>query len=167
MQPQPDPGRGLQREQNSKAVPRATRGPGFLYQGKSAGGLPRWLSGKDSVCNAQDSSSIPGSGRSPGGRNGTSLHCSYLEKPHRQRSLVGHSPWGHKESDTTEKLKNDLEVSRSKLPGIFRASGVLRRQVSGEGAAVLAAMLSPGALGSYHTACLSCENFEVNNTSAI
>jgi len=26
------------------------------------------------------------------------------EKPHGQRSLVGYSPWGHKESDTTEQL---------------------------------------------------------------
>ena len=25
-------------------------------------------------------------------------------KSHRQRSLVGHSPWGHEESDTTERL---------------------------------------------------------------
>ena len=100
-------------------------GQDFLYLGKSVGGLPRWLSGKDSVCNAQDSSSIPGSGRSPGGRTGNPLHCSCLEKPHRQRSLVGHSPWGHKESDMTERLNQ--EVSRYKLPGIFRAGGVLRR----------------------------------------
>ena len=27
-------------------------------------------------------------------------------KSHGQRSLVGHSPWGHKESDTTEKLSS-------------------------------------------------------------
>ena len=27
-----------------------------------------------------------------------------LEKPHGQRSLVGYSPWDHKESDTTEQL---------------------------------------------------------------
>ena len=25
-----------------------------------------------------------------------------LENPHGQRSLAGYSPWGHKESDTTE-----------------------------------------------------------------
>ena len=25
-------------------------------------------------------------------------------EPHGQRSLVGYSPWGHKESDTTEQL---------------------------------------------------------------
>ena len=32
-------------------------------------------------------------------------HSSILPgKPHRQRSLVGYSPWGPKESDTTEQL---------------------------------------------------------------
>ena len=28
------------------------------------------------------------------------------EKPHEQRSLAGYSPWGHKESDTTERLNH-------------------------------------------------------------
>ena len=31
-------------------------------------------------------------------------HSSCLENPHGQRSLAGYSPWGHKESDTTEQL---------------------------------------------------------------
>ena len=43
-------------------------------------GLPRWLSGKESTCNAGDVAgavgSIPGSGRSPGGGNGN--HSSIL-----------------------------------------------------------------------------------------
>ena len=47
--------------------------------------------------------SIPGSGRSPGGINSNPLTPVFLpEKSHRQRSLVGYSPKGHKESDTTE-----------------------------------------------------------------
>ena len=29
-------------------------------------------------------------------------------KPHGQRSLVGYSPWGHKESDTTERLSTQM-----------------------------------------------------------
>ena len=41
---------------------------------------------------------IPGSGRSPGEGNGNPLQYSCLE---------GYSPWGHKESDTTEQLNND------------------------------------------------------------
>ena len=32
----------------------------------------------------------------------TPLQYSCLENPHGQRSLVGHSPWGHKEPDTTK-----------------------------------------------------------------
>ena len=45
---------------------------------------------------------IPGSGRSPGERHGNPLEYSCLENPHGQRSLGGYSPWGRKESDTTE-----------------------------------------------------------------
>ena len=50
----------------------------------------------------RDTSSIPGLGRSPGGEHGNPLQYSCLENPHGQRSLVGHSPLGHKESDMTE-----------------------------------------------------------------
>ena len=57
---------------------------------------------KESACNAGDPVLIPGSGRSPGGGIGYTLQYSCLENPHEQRSLVGYSPWGHKESDTTE-----------------------------------------------------------------
>ena len=49
--------------------------------------------------------SILGLGRSPGGRHGNPLHYSCLGNPHEQRSLVGYSPWGHTESDTTEHLR--------------------------------------------------------------
>ena len=52
--------------------------------------------------NAGDLGSIPGFGRSPGEGHGNPLQYSCLEKPHGQRSLAGYSPWGHKESDTTE-----------------------------------------------------------------
>ena len=48
-----------------------------------------------------DAGSIPGLGRSSGGGNGNPLQYSCLENPHGQRSLVGYSPWGRKESDTT------------------------------------------------------------------
>ena len=36
---------------------------------------------KESACNAGDLGSIPGSGRSPGERNGNPLQYSYLENP--------------------------------------------------------------------------------------
>ena len=47
---------------------------------------------------------IPEFGRSPGGGHGNPLQYSCLENPHGQRSLVGYSPWGHKESNMTERL---------------------------------------------------------------
>ena len=40
-----------------------------------------WLSGKESPCNAGDSDSIPGSGRSPGEGNGNLLQYFCLENP--------------------------------------------------------------------------------------
>ena len=42
-------------------------------------GFPDASVGKESVCNAGDTGSISGSGRSPGGGNGNSLQYSKLE----------------------------------------------------------------------------------------
>ena len=53
---------------------------------------------KNPACNAGDADSIPGWGRSPEGGHGN-----------RQRSLVGYSPWGHKELDTTEVTWHDAQ----------------------------------------------------------
>ena len=60
-------------------------------------GFPESSVGKESTCNAEDPSSIPGSGKSPGGGNGNPLQYSCLENPHGQRSLAGYGPWGRKE----------------------------------------------------------------------
>ena len=54
---------------------------------------------KESACCVGDLGLIPGSGRSPGEGNGNPLQYSCLENP-----MVGYSPWGRKESDTTERL---------------------------------------------------------------
>ena len=56
---------------------------------------------KASASNAGDPGSIPGSGRSPGEGNGNPLQYSCLENP-MDGGLVGYSPRGRKESDTTE-----------------------------------------------------------------
>ena len=53
---------------------------------------------------AGDPGLIPGWGRCPGGGRGNPLQYSCLENPQGQRSLVGYSPWGCRESDTTEQL---------------------------------------------------------------
>ena len=67
-------------------------------------GFASGLDGKESAWNAGNPGPIPGSGRSPGGGHGNPLQYSGLENPHGQRSMAGYSPWGHKESDTTEPL---------------------------------------------------------------
>ena len=67
-------------------------------------GFPGGSDGKEPACNGGDLGLIPGLGRSPGGGHGSPFQYSWLENPHGQRSLVGYSPWGYKESDTTERL---------------------------------------------------------------
>ena len=44
-------------------------------------GLPRWLSGKESACQAGDMGLILGSGRSPREGSGMTLQYSFLENP--------------------------------------------------------------------------------------
>ena len=67
-------------------------------------GFPGGSDGKVSARNAGVPGLIPGLGRFAGEGNGNPLQYSCLENPHGQRTLVGYSPWGHKESDTTERL---------------------------------------------------------------
>ena len=65
-------------------------------------GFPGGTSGKEPACQSRrhrDKGSILGSGRSPGGGHGNPLLPG---ESHGQRSLVGYSPWGRKESDITE-----------------------------------------------------------------
>ena len=77
---------------------------GFGHGGWPGVGLSRGSDGKDSACGAEDLGLIPGLGGSPEGGHGNPLQYSCLENPHGQRSLVGYSPWGRKESDTGERL---------------------------------------------------------------
>ena len=51
----------------------------------------------------------PWVGRSLGGGHGNSLQYSCLKNPHGQRSLVGYSLFGRKESDTTQRLSTRKE----------------------------------------------------------
>ena len=64
---------------------------------------------------ARDVGLILGLGRSPGVGNGTPLQYSCLEDPHGQRSLVGYSPWGRTESDTTEHVLHSLQTDTDAL----------------------------------------------------
>ena len=95
----------------------------FLNCGKSLKGLPRWRNSKESDCQCRRRKRwglIPGLRRSPGGGNGNPLQSSCLGNP-RQRSLVGYSLWGRKESDRTEQLNTpdtpkSLKVSELQCP---------------------------------------------------
>ena len=64
------------------------------------------------VGEVRDSGSILGLGRSPGGGHDNPLQYSCLENPHGQRSLVGYSTRGCKESDTTEWLSIAIHCDR-------------------------------------------------------
>ena len=90
--PIPSPGDFLNQESNQGLLHCRQ----ILYQGFLGGS-----DSKASTCNAGDPGSIPGLGRSPGEGNGNPL---LPRKFHGWRSLVGYSPWGRKESDTTEWL---------------------------------------------------------------
>ena len=67
-------------------------------------GFPGGSDGKVSACNVGDLGSIPGSGRCPWIRKWQPTPVFLSGKFHGQRSLAGYSPWGCKQSDTTEQL---------------------------------------------------------------
>ena len=71
-------------------------------------GFPGGSDSEEFACNAGELGLIPGLRRSPRGGHGNSLQFSSLENLHGQRSLVGYSPWGCKESDTTEQLNTKV-----------------------------------------------------------
>ena len=63
---------------------------------------------------------------------GMATHSSFLalENPRGQRSLAGHCPWGHKESDTTKQVSTRL-VKRESVEEIS-ISGSLRQDLLSE-----------------------------------
>ena len=74
----------------------------FLSHPLREKGFPDSSDGKESICNAGERGSIPGLGRSPGRSKCQPTPVSLPGKSHGQRSLVGCSPWDHKELDKTE-----------------------------------------------------------------
>ena len=78
-----------------------------LQQDLSPLGFPDGSAGKESTCNAGDTGgigSIPGLGKIPCRRKWQPSPVFLPGKSHGQRSLVGYSPEGCKESDTTEHI---------------------------------------------------------------
>ena len=73
--------------------------------------FPGGSDNKESTCDAGGPGLIPGLGRFPVEGSGNPLQYSYMEPGSSvslRRSLVGSSPWGHMESDTTEHAHTKL-----------------------------------------------------------
>ena len=68
--------------------------------------------------------SIPGLGRFPWGRPWWPTPGFLPGKFHGQRSLVGYSPWGRKELDTTEQLRAQTDVKKTREGGHVTQAGV-------------------------------------------
>ena len=71
---------------------------------------------KASACNEGELGSIPGSGRFPWRRKWQPTPVFLPGESHGRRSLVGYSPRGRKESDTTERLHFHFHFSWSVTP---------------------------------------------------
>ena len=65
--------------------------------------FPSGSAGKEPACNVGDLGSVPGFGRSPGGRHGNPLLYLLGESPWTEEPIRLLS-WDHKESDMTERL---------------------------------------------------------------
>ena len=72
--------------------------------------FPRWLSGKQSACQRRKCKRCrfnPWVREIPWRRKWQPTPVFLPGKSHGQRSLVGYSPWGHKESDMTEHIRTN------------------------------------------------------------
>ena len=65
---------------------------------------------KSPPANAGDTDSIPGLGRSLGGKQWQPTPVFLPGESHGLRSPAGYSPWDHKELDTTEQLSKCAQV---------------------------------------------------------
>ena len=74
-------------------------------------GLPWWLSGKESICNAGDVGLISGPG-DPRRKKWQPTPVFLPGKSHGQRSMESYSPW-LQESDTTEPQRQPTTTSHS------------------------------------------------------
>ena len=74
-------------------------------------GLPRWLSGKESVCQCRLLGFDPWVGKIPWSRQWQPTPGFLPGKSNGQGSLAGYSPWGHKESDITERAHTHVSIS--------------------------------------------------------
>ena len=74
------------------------------HRRKKWGKISKWSTNKKTQWLKRKSYLIPGLGSSSGERNDNPTPVFLPGEFHGQRSLADYSPWGHKESDTTEWL---------------------------------------------------------------
>ena len=74
-------------------------------------GFPGGTSGKESSCQCRRHGFDPWVGKIPWRRAWQPTPVFLPGEFHGQRSLVGYSPWGHKESDMTERLHFHFSLS--------------------------------------------------------
>ena len=67
---------------------------GILQKNKKKGGLPWWLSGKESTCQCRRRRFDPWGKKIPRRRKWQPTPVFLAGKSHRQRSLADYSPWG-------------------------------------------------------------------------
>ena len=77
---------------------------------------------KNIPANARNTGLIPGSGRSPGERNGNPPPVFLPRKSHGQSSLAGYSPWGGKR---VRPNNNSKPVSTQKYGTKFTIHGLI------------------------------------------
>ena len=80
-------------------------------------GLPRWLSGNASACQCRRREFDPWVRNIPRRRKWQPTPVFLLGKPHGQRNLEGYSPWGRKESETTERACKPLLKGAPRVRG--------------------------------------------------
>ena len=73
-------------------------------------GLPRWFRGKESTCQCRRCEFNPWVRKIPWRRKWQPTPVFLPGEFHGQRSLVGYSLWGHKESDIADQLNNNMEI---------------------------------------------------------
>ena len=86
-------------------------------------GLPWWLSGKESTCQCRRLVFDPWVRKIPWRSKWQPIPIFLPGKPHGQRRLVGCSPQGCKELETTEQLNNNKRQAKQRY--ITRASPLI------------------------------------------
>ena len=88
----------------------------YLALFREGGGLPWWLSVKDSICNTGEVGSVPGLGKSPEGEHGNPLQYSCLENP-----MDTGSWWAtvHRDSKSQTRLKGQSIHTRKEGNGVY------------------------------------------------